>query len=49
MYEFYTNGVERGDLFSSSVRGEPINLVADDLARILDIPLGAWDHYFKFE
>lgn len=47
VYEYYTNRIESGELFSSSVRGVAINLVVDDLARILDISLGG--HYEKFE
>lgn len=47
-YEFYTNGIEYSDLFSSSVTGVDINLTIDDLARILDILLGGQSHYVKF-
>lgn len=38
VYEFYTNGIEYGYMFSSSVRGAAINLVVDDVGSNQDIP-----------
>lgn len=38
--ECYTNRIECGDFFSSTVRGVSITLVVDDLARILDFHWG---------
>lgn len=48
MYELYTNRIERGEL-TTIVRGVPINLVDDDISRILYIPIGGWGNYVKFE
>lgn len=45
VYEFYTNGTERKDLFSITVRGVSIHLVAKDVARILHVLTGGWGHY----
>lgn len=42
--EFYANGVENGSFFSTSVS---IYLVAEDISRILNIPVGGWDHYLN--
>lgn len=41
VYKFYTNGIERDDVFSLSMRGVAINFATDDLARSLDVPLGS--------
>lgn len=49
VYEFYTNGIKCGELFFTTVRGVPINLVAEDLTRILNISIGGWGYYVKFE
>lgn len=48
VYEFYTNGTERGDLLFTTVRGVPIHLAAKDIARILHVPMGGWGHYVQF-
>lgn len=31
------------------MRGVSVHLFADDIARILGIPLGGWDHYVRFD
>lgn len=47
--EFYTNGKDLGSLFSTSVRGVPLVLSAEDISCILEVPSGGWSHYVKFE
>lgn len=47
VYEFYTNGVAIGEMFSTTVHGITINLHVVDLAQILSIPSGGWGHYVK--
>lgn len=40
MYEFYTNATEGGELFFTIVKRVPIDLVTEDILRILRIPMG---------
>ncbi|KAM3283098.1 hypothetical protein P3S67_026743 [Capsicum chacoense] len=47
VYEFYTNGVAIGEMFSTTFRGVTINIVAADIARILNIPMRGLGHYIK--
>ncbi|KAF3671947.1 hypothetical protein FXO37_07755 [Capsicum annuum] len=49
VYEFYTNSIAKGNLLTTSMCGVFIHLLAEDIAHIIDIPLGGWDHYVKFE
>lgn len=49
MYEFYTNDVVKGSLFATFVCGVSMHLSVKDIARILGIPFGGWDHYVKFD
>ncbi|KAF3678600.1 hypothetical protein FXO37_04297 [Capsicum annuum] len=47
VYEFYTNGVGIGELFSTTIRKVNLNLSIVDIARILHISSGGWGHYVK--
>lgn len=49
MYEFYIIGFKNKEIFSMTVRGVSIYLVAEDIVWIFDVLLGGWDHYAKFE
>lgn len=40
MYEFYTNDIAKGTLFTTSVCGISMHLSAEDVALILGVPLG---------
>lgn len=46
--EFQTKGVAKYKLFTTSVCGVSIHLVAEDVAHILAISLGGWDQYVMF-
>lgn len=35
--------------FVTTMWGVSFTLVDEDVDRILDVPLGGWDHYVKFE
>lgn len=48
-YEFFTNGSSNGNVFTTTILEVSIHLIIEDITRILDIPLGGWDHYVKFE
>lgn len=46
---FTQTGLNVVNFFLSTVRRVSINLVADDLAKILNIRMGGWGHYVKFK
>ncbi|KAF3620793.1 hypothetical protein FXO37_33098 [Capsicum annuum] len=48
VYEFYTNGSAKENLFTTTVYGVFMYLAAEDEDRILEIPLRGWDNYMKF-
>ncbi|KAF3627650.1 hypothetical protein FXO38_28653 [Capsicum annuum] len=48
VYEFYTNGSAKENLFTTTVYGVFMYLAAEDEDRILKIPLRGWDNYMKF-
>lgn len=47
VYEFYTNGMDIGELFSTTMRKVTMNLYIADISRILHISYGGWGHYIK--